>query len=130
MERAAENVHLRLTARVMMAVGVPIFIAVATGAASWVISTLSEHSKALTLQGNVIIQMGEVLKGVQTYQIPSNTTLLNSRIDAHAERISAIDRKNEQQDHELQLLRELLTSIVPKSLPTPPLAPRKSETVP
>lgn len=82
-EKAAENATLKLWSRLMMAVGVPVGLAIGGAVAAEVWNTSKMTAAA-------VVRLEESVKGL--------TAVLNSRIDAHADRLKGLDERNTQQD--------------------------------
>ena len=89
-EKAAENATLKLWSRLMMAVGVPVGLAIGGAVAAEVWNTSKMTSAA-------VIRLEESVKGL--------TNMLNSRIDAHAQRLDSIDRRNDSQDVKIDAIQ-------------------------
>lgn len=100
-ERAAENATLKLVARLMMAVGVPICLMAGAfiGGEIW---------RTARTSADAVIRLDERVAGLVDRQIPHIVGLLNSRLDAQAQRIDTQERRNEGQDHRMEQLQQRL----------------------
>ena len=120
MERVAESTALKLVARWMMAVGLPVIGTAIIGAGSWfanrVISATDENTKAT-------IELKQSFKSLVEVQIPGLSNLINSRIDGHAQRLDAIDRRNDQQDSKIDELQRRVWRLPEQSPAATPSHP-------
>jgi hypothetical protein len=121
LEAAAENATLRLVASWMMVVGVPAIIAAGAWFANRVISATDENTRAT-------IELKQSFKSLVEVQIPGLSTMVNSRIDTHAQRLDGIDRRNEQQDTKIDELQRRVwrlpeLSPAPSTSTTPSIQP-------
>jgi len=85
-EKAAESVVLKLIARWMMAAGIPAALAAGGIIAREVVTATNNNTVAL-------VELKALLLG--------NTQLLNSRLDAHADRLRGMDDRNNAQDQRM-----------------------------
>src|SRR5262249_6299720 len=112
---------LKWIARWMMAVGLPAFATAILGAGAWfagrIISATDENTRA-------VIELKQSMKSLVDYQIPGIVNTLNGRLDAHEQRLGAIDRRNELQDNRIEELQRRATWRLPEaSAPAPAAAP-------
>jgi len=119
LEAAAENATLKLVARWMMVAGVPAIIGAGAWFANRVITATDENTRAT-------IKLEQSFKSLVEIQIPGLSTMINLRIDAHAQRLDAIDRRNDQQDTKIDELQRRVWRM-PEQLQSP-AAPSTSTT--
>lgn len=100
--KVAENALLKLGARLVMVVGVPIGLGAGGWMASKVIAATDENTKAVI----------EIRGDIRTM-----TSILNGRIDAHADRLRGIDERNTQQDARMDRHEQKLDGLILR-LPT------------
>jgi hypothetical protein len=96
----------------MMVAGVPAIIGAGAWFANRVITATDENTRAT-------IKLEQSFKSLVEIQIPGLSTMINSRIDAHAQRLDAIDRRNDQQDFKIDDLQRRVWRM-PEQAPSPP----------
>ena len=102
--RAAENALLKLGARLVMVVGVPIGLGIGGWAAREVIAATNENTRAIVeIRGD----------------IRALTSGLSGRLDAQADRIKGIDERNTQQDARMDRHEQKLDGIILRLPPRP-----------
>lgn len=102
-EKAAESVMLRLVARWMMALGIPVVIAVVGWGGREIVSATNANTFAL-------VELKGVVSGVQG-KIDGSVTLLNSRIDAHVEQLKSLRDKDAQHDSQFEKQSDRINNI-------------------
>lgn len=95
--KAAENALLKLGARLVMVVGVPIGLGIGGWMAREVIASTDQNTKA-------VIEIRSDIRGL--------TQVLNGRIDAHADRLKGIDERNTQQDARMDRHEQKLDGLI------------------
>lgn len=123
LEAAAENATLKLVARWMMVAGVPAIIAAGTWFANRVITATDENTKAT-------IKLEQRFKALVEIQIPGLSTMINARIDGHAQRLDSIDRRNEQQDGKIDELQRRVWRLPEPFVPSAPAPSQSTTTTP
>lgn len=100
--KVAENALLKLGARLVMVVGVPIGLGIGGWMAREVIASTDQNTRA-------VIEIRSDIRGL--------TQVLNGRIDAHADRLKGIDERNTQQDARMDRHEQKLDGLILR-LPT------------
>lgn len=92
-EKVANNTFVMGLARLMMAFGFPIVSTAAGFAISWIVNNLEANNRAVRSIEKEQVLLSTKVQTISDMLIPSILTLLNSRIDVHANRLEKIEKK-------------------------------------